>query len=86
MLKSKLKCKRAYKGVIEGELKSLKLGDEFLCSPDLAIKLVHHYPLYFEVIGAEKPQPKPEPKEEKIEEKKEWQPKKNKAMLDYENK
>jgi hypothetical protein len=52
-LKSKIKCKGRYKGLIDGKVQDLFKNDEFLCEPELAIRLINHYPDTFEVIGSE---------------------------------
>ena len=77
-VKSRVKCKGAYKGNIDGQVKSLQAGDEVLCDPWLAYKLISHYPSLFEIIGSESIEEKPKKKEFKVEE--------NKVLADYESK
>jgi hypothetical protein len=76
-LKSKVKCKGKYKGNIDGQVKEVSAGDEFLCDPWLAYKLIAHYPAIFEIIGSESVGELP---------KKKFEVEQNKILADYESK
>ena len=73
--KSKLLSKKDYKGNIDGEVKLIKAGEEFLCDPMQAYALLRYYPALFEAVGYEE-----------SEEKKPKKKKKKKANLEYSNK
>ncbi len=81
-LKSKVLCKGRYKGNIDGQVKEFKIGDEFLCDPFLAYKLILHYPAIFEIIGSQSSQDE----ESKPAKKKEFKAEQNKVLSDYESK